>query len=178
MGRMRDKSAHTTGGTSRLPSVEREGHGERERGEHITKSNAIARQASICFTSCRQARQEGKGRAGCDDFHTRINQSNGSSRNGNRDREGGEEGGEVQPNCHKVKFYDCQRIITHSLSLPISGTSSLSLSHSLPICLSSSLSLHLLLSVSLSSSSSLLSRTSPRPLGLWAKWQCCFLLPP
>lgn len=147
MGRMRDKSAHTTGGTSRLRSIVEKGGGGTGRGEHITKSNAIARQASICFTSCRQARQEGKGRAGCDDFHTRINQSNGSSRNGNRDREGGEEGGEVQPDCHKVKFYDCQRIITHSLSLPISGTSSLSLplSHSqfvfLPLSLSSSPSL-------------------------------------
>lgn len=67
-----------------------------------------------------------------------------------QEREGGTEMacGEVQPDCHKVKFYDCQRIITHSLSLPISGTSSLSLplTPSLPLCFSPSLSFSLSLS--------------------------------
>lgn len=162
MGRMRDKSAHTTADTSRLRSVEGEGEG-RWRGSS-TLLNQMQLQDKRAFALRAASRQ---GRAGCNDFHTRINQSNGSSRNGNRAR-GGEEGagtgmacGEVQPDCHKVKFYDCQRIITHSLSLPISGTSSLSPSHSLSTILLLPLSSSLCPSLF---SSSLQSRTSPRAL--------------
>lgn len=73
MGRMRDKSAQ------RHSRRHLKGAGSGQRGGHITKSNAIARQASVCFTICSQ---QASRQAGCDDFHTRINQSNGSSRNG------------------------------------------------------------------------------------------------